>query len=126
MQRHTAYIDHISSSGDRQTIYLRCSVGLSTVAPGRQGAPLSQALGWIANHGLLLFLVCGIVVIIATVSLVVHHLALVVGHVGESRVLHWGGVGQSPTIKRGVRLRRGGFTTITELYSKPKMYFGLY
>lgn len=93
-------------SGDRQSIYLRCSIGLSTVAPGRQGAALSQTLGRITNHGFLLLLVGGIVILIATVSLVVQHLALAVGHVGKSRMLHGGGVGKSPTIKRGVRLRR--------------------
>lgn len=32
------------------------------------------------------------------------HLALTVGHVGDSRVLHGGGVGKSPTVERGVRL----------------------
>lgn len=97
-----------ASSGQRcrQPAYLRRSVGLSAVAPGRQGAALSQALGWITNHGLLLFLVGGIVVIIATVPLVVQHLTLAVGHVGESRVIHGGGVGKSPAVKRGVRLRR--------------------
>lgn len=85
-------------------LYLRRSVGLGAVAPGRQGAALSQALGWVADHGLLLFLVGGIVVIVATVPLVVHHLTLAVGHVGEGRVLHGRGVGKSPTVKRGLRL----------------------
>lgn len=97
----------MTSLSDRQMSYLRCSVGLSTVAPGRQGAALSQTLGWITNHRLFLFLVRGIVIIIATVSLIVHHLALAVSHIGESRVLHGGGIGKSPTIKRGVHLRRG-------------------
>ncbi len=97
-----------------QTLYLRCSVGLSTVAPGRQGATLSQALGWVTNHWLLLFLVGGIIVIVATVPLVVHHLALAVGHVGDSRVLHGVGVHKSPTtVKRGVRLGRGEFHQTT-------------
>lgn len=103
-----------------QTVYLRCSICLRTVASGRQGAALSQALGRIANHWLLLFLVGGIVVVVATVSLVVHHLT--VGHVGESRVLHGGGVGQSPTIMRGVRLKRRKYTTIRDLYIQTKRY----
>lgn len=66
-----------------------------------------------------------IVVIVAAVSLIVHHLALAVGHVGDSRVLHGGGVGHSPTIKRGVSLRTREFTsiTLTDLYISPEMYF---
>lgn len=54
----------------------------------------------------LLLLVGGVVIIITTISLVVQHLALAVSHVGKSRVVHGGGVGKSPAIKRGVRLRR--------------------
>lgn len=98
------WAEHQADRGQTVTVYLRGSICLSTVAPGGQRAALSQALGRITNHGLLLFLVGGIIVIVATVSLVVHHLALAVGHVGESRVLHGGGVGQSPTVKRGVCL----------------------
>lgn len=85
-------------------MYLRCSVGLGAITSGRQGTPLSQALGWITNHGLLLLLVSGVVVVITTVSLVVQHLTLVVGHITHRGVLHGGGV-DSPAIKRGIRLR---------------------
>lgn len=85
-------------------MYLRCSIGLGAVTSGRKGAPLSQALGRITNHWLLLLLVSGIVVVITTVSLIVHHLTLVVSHISHSGVLHGGGV-DSPPIKRGIRLR---------------------
>lgn len=91
-------------------IYLRGSISLSAVAPGRQGAALSQTLGRITGHRLLLLLVRGVVVVVAAVSLVVHHLALAVCHVAEGRVLHGGGIGKSSTVKRRVGLWRREFT----------------
>lgn len=87
--------------------YLRRSVGFGAVASGRQGAALSQTFGWVTNHWLLLLLIGGIVVVVATISLIMQHLALAVCHTGEGRVLHGGRVGHSPTIKRGVRLWTG-------------------
>lgn len=63
--------------------YLRCSISFSAVASGRQGAALSQTLSWITNHWLLLLLVGRIVIIIATISLVMQHLALAIYHTGE-------------------------------------------
>lgn len=87
--------------------YLRCSVGFGAVASGRQGAALSQTFGRITNHWLLLLLVGGVVVIVATISLIMQHLALAISHYGEGGVLHGGGVGHSPAVERGVRLRTG-------------------
>lgn len=87
-------------------MYLRCSVGLSAVASSRQGASLSQTFGWITTHGLFLFLVRCIVVVIASVSLVVQHLTLAVGHVAQSGVLHGSGIGQGSAIKRRVSLQK--------------------
>ena len=89
--------------------YLGRSISLCTIASGRQGAALSQAFGRVANHGLLLFLISRIVVVVATVSLVVHELALALGHVGEGRgVVHEGGVGQRSAVVGGLGLGGGG------------------
>lgn len=96
-------------------IYLRGSIGLSAVAPGRQRATLSQTLGRITGHWLLLLLVGGVVVVVTAVSLVVHHLTLAFRHVAEGRVLHGGGVGKSPAVERRVSLWRGEFTESCKL-----------
>lgn len=97
-------------------IYLRGSVGLSAVAPGRQGATLSQTLGRITGHWLLLLLVGGVVVVVTAVSLVVHHLTLVVSHVAEGRVLHRGGISQSSAVKRRVALWTEGLLSCAVMW----------
>lgn len=99
-------------------IYLRGSVGLSAVAPGRQGAALSQTLGRIAGHWLLLLLVGGVVVVVTAVSLVVHHLTLVVSHVAEGRVLHRGGISQSSAVKRRVALWRESLLSCVKIWPR--------